>query len=119
MRILRAAVPVVKIEESIKFKEKVKAMTQLTEEQIQNELKKLQNWELKGDKIQKEFTFGTFREALAFIVRLGFEAEGHGHHPEITNVYNSVTLRLSTHDAGDRVTSKDIDLAGAIDKIGK
>ena len=53
-----------------------------------------------NDALTKTFTFGSFREALSFMVRVGFEAEAMNHHPEWTNVYNCVFIRLSTHDAG-------------------
>ncbi|PKP15860.1 MAG: 4a-hydroxytetrahydrobiopterin dehydratase, partial [Bacteroidetes bacterium HGW-Bacteroidetes-23] len=55
-------------------------------------------------------------KALAFIVQIGIFAEKQNHHPEIKNVYNKVSLRLTTHDS-DGVTEKDIKLALAIDKI--
>ena len=48
------------------------------------------------------------------IVRVGFEAEEPNHHPEIVNVYNRVSFSLSTHDAGDAITERDIALAGRI-----
>lgn len=51
------------------------------------------------------------------MVRVGFEAEALVHHPNWSNVYNSVSITLNTHDAGDQVTEKDIELAKAIEKI--
>lgn len=92
-------------------------MNALTADEITEKLKGLEGWSAEGDKIGKDFAFNNFKEALAFLVRVGLEAETHGHHPEIFNVYNSVTIKLSTHDAGDKVTQKDIDLANAIDNI--
>ena len=53
--------------------------------------------------------------ALAFMVRAGFEAEVVNHHPDWTNVYNRVSVRLTTHDAGGRVTDKDFELARRFD----
>ncbi|MEX0647575.1 MAG: 4a-hydroxytetrahydrobiopterin dehydratase [Balneolaceae bacterium] len=94
-------------------------MDPLSEENIQNELQKLDNWTFRDDKIHREFTFSDFKTALTFLVRIGFEAEKLVHHPEIKNVYNTVSISLSTHDAGDKVTSKDFELAKAIDKISK
>ena len=58
-----------------------------------------------------------FSEALSFLVKVGIEAEKLNHHPEIHNIYNKVTLKLCTHDAGNRVTEKDIVLARAIEKL--
>jgi len=89
----------------------------LNENEIKKALEDLNNWSFENNKITKKFTFGDFREAISFLVRLSFEAEDHVHHPEIFNVYNSVTISLSTHDAGDKVTDKDIKLAKAIDSL--
>lgn len=94
-------------------------MEPLTKEQIEKELKNLKDWTYSGNKIHRELKFEDFKSALAFIVRVGFEAESLVHHPELKNVYNTVSISLSTHDAGDKVTSKDIDLAKAIDQISK
>lgn len=94
-------------------------MNALTRDEIDRELSELTGWEFSDDKIHRELTFGNFREALSFMVRVGFEAEELVHHPEWTNVYNTVNISLSTHDADDKVTSKDIKLAKAIDKIYK
>lgn len=92
-------------------------MDPLTTEQIKKELSNLDGWSYEDDKIIKEFTFPDFREAITFMVRVGFEAESLVHHPDWSNVYNTVLIRLSTHDAGDKVTEKDIKLAKAIEKI--
>jgi len=74
----------------------------------------LPGWEIDGDRLVRTFTFGTFREAMSFMVRVGFEAEAMDHHPELTNVYNRVTVALTTHDAGDRITRADTELARRI-----
>ena len=63
------------------------------------------------------FKFKDFSEAFAFMTRVALVAEKMDHHPEWTNVYNKVEIRLSTHDAGDMVTDKDRKLAAAIDTI--
>jgi 4a-hydroxytetrahydrobiopterin dehydratase len=88
----------------------------LTNQQIDEGLASLAGWARDGNAIRREFKFGSFREAVSFIVRISFEAEQRDHHPELANVYNRVTIRLSTHDAGG-VTEKDFDLARAIDAI--
>jgi len=77
----------------------------------------LPGWELQENALAKEFTFGSFREALSFMVRAGFEAEAMDHHPDWTNVYNRVAVRLNTHDAGGRVTAKDVELARRLQRI--
>lgn len=94
-------------------------MEPLSESEIQNELKKLNEWSFSENKIHREFSFSDFKTALSFIVRVGFDAEDQGHHPELFNVYNTVQISLATHDAGDKVTDKDINLAKAIDAIYK
>jgi 4a-hydroxytetrahydrobiopterin dehydratase len=62
------------------------------------------------------FKFKTFSEAFAFMTRVALAAERAGHHPDWSNSYNTVTIRLSTHDAGG-LSDKDIALAEAIDKL--
>jgi len=86
----------------------------LTPAEITTALGGLPGWTCADDALVKEFKFGTFREALSFMVRVGFEAEALDHHPEWTNVYNRVAIRLNTHDAGGKVTAKDVALARKI-----
>ncbi len=86
----------------------------LSEDAIREALGRLDGWELADDTITRTFQFGSFKEAFGFLARVAFEAEARNHHPEIWNVYNRVRLSLNTHDAGGKVTEKDIDLAEAI-----
>ncbi|AGA77123.1 4a-hydroxytetrahydrobiopterin dehydratase [Echinicola vietnamensis] len=74
-------------------------------------------WEEKNDQLIRVFEFSDFQEAFAFMTRVAFLAEEQGHHPNWSNVYNSVTIALTTHDAGNKVTDKDKKLAAAIDKL--
>jgi 4a-hydroxytetrahydrobiopterin dehydratase len=74
-------------------------------------------WTEKDNKLQKSFTFSDFTEAFGFMAKVAIEAEKMNHHPEWSNVYNSVSFQLSTHDAGDIVTEKDRQLAEIIDKL--
>jgi 4a-hydroxytetrahydrobiopterin dehydratase len=83
---------------------------------IAKELESLKDWNYSDNAIEKKFQFKDFIEALGFIVQVGLLAEKKNHHPELFNVYNKITLRLSTHDANG-VTSKDIALAKAIDEL--
>jgi len=85
--------------------------------EIQAALDALPGWAFERDALAKTFRFGGFREAMSFMVRVGFEAEATNHHPEWTNVYDCVAVRLNTHDVGDRVTAKDVELARRIQKI--
>ena len=84
----------------------------MSDDALEVALATLAGWKREGNAIAREFRFGSFREAVAFIVRVGFEAEQRDHHPEIWNVYNRVRITLSTHDAGG-VTEKDFNLARA------
>lgn len=91
--------------------------TPLTELQIARALIPLAGWRYEEEALVKEFVFADFREALAWMVRAGFEAEALNHHPEWTNIYRTVTVRLKTHDAGDRVTALDVELATRLEKL--
>ncbi len=71
----------------------------------------------KDKALRAEFKFKDFREAFAFMTEVAFAAEAANHHPEWSNVYNTVSVKLTTHDAGNTVTQKDHDLASAISKI--
>ena len=75
------------------------------------------DWIESGNRLKKTFTFKDFSEAFAFMTRVAMIAEKMDHHPLWTNVYNSVSFELSTHDAGDKVTEKDHRLARAIDQV--
>lgn len=90
---------------------------QLTDEQIADALKQLPGWSHADDRLTRDYKFKDFSEAMGFIVRVGLLAEQQNHHPELFNVYNSVKVSLNTHDAGGKVTSKDVDLAKAIQKL--
>ncbi|MEX0686679.1 MAG: 4a-hydroxytetrahydrobiopterin dehydratase [Balneolales bacterium] len=89
----------------------------LNQKEIEQKLSDLNGWKVENDKLTKDFKFSNFRESVAFITRIAFEAEEAVHHPEIFNVYNKVSLSLSTHDAGGKITQKDIGLAKKIDEI--
>lgn len=91
-------------------------MDKLSEGDIQKKLEKLEGWEFKGDAIHTSFEFENFKEAFSVMVRIAFEAEAQQHHPEWQNVYNELTISLSTHDAGG-VTEKDFKLAHTIEEI--
>ena len=69
-----------------------------------------------GKSITKTFKFKTFRDAMAWMTRIAFEAEAADHHPEWTNVYNRVEVLLTTHDAGG-LTDKDLNLARKMDAL--
>ena len=91
-------------------------MKKMNTTEIEKALKTLSGWSLKDDMIVKSFTFEDFTEAFSKMTHIAFECEKQNHHPNWENVYNSLTIKLSTHDA-DGVTQKDIDLATSIEKI--
>lgn len=74
-------------------------------------------WKEDNDSLGREFEFADFSEAWAFMNRVALLAEKHNHHPDWTNSYNKVSIKLSSHDAGSKVTDKDRKLAAAIDKL--
>lgn len=74
-------------------------------------------WIEQDNKLKAEFQFNNFVDAFAFMTKVAILAEKADHHPYWSNVYNRVTIELSTHDAGDIVTEKDHKLAKSIDKL--
>ena len=89
----------------------------LTDDQIAKAMTDLPGWTYDNNKLTKTFVFNSFKEALSFVVRIGMHAEEQQHHPEIHNIYNKVTLSLSTHDAGDKVTARDHQLGKTIESF--
>lgn len=74
-------------------------------------------WKEENNKLIKDFTFKDFVQAFGFMSQVAILAEKQNHHPFWTNMYNQVHFELSTHDAGDKVTDKDRDLAKKIDEV--
>ena len=91
-------------------------MNKLTESQIQKKLKQLPDWEFVDNAIETTLEFETFKDCFSIMARIAFEVEAQNHHPEWLNVYNKLSIRLSTHDAGG-VTEKDFKLAKTIEAI--
>ena len=75
------------------------------------------NWTEKDNTLYRKFEFKDFSEAFSFMTRVALIAEKMNHHPKWTNVWNTVEVWLSTHDAGDVVTDKDRKLAEKIDGL--
>lgn len=92
--------------------------TKLERSQIEAALLQLAGWNLEEDAqaIRREFKFKNFSEAFSFMTRSALAAEKMDHHPEWSNVYNKVDVRLTTHSAGG-VTALDIDLAKKMDRF--
>ena len=90
----------------------------LTDAQRIEALGRLKGWghDAKADALTRDFKFKDFSEAFAFMTRGALLAQAANHHPEWSNVYNKVTICLTTHDAGG-MTARDVALAEAIDKL--
>ncbi len=86
----------------------------LIDAEIELALAGLPGWNRDGDAIARHYKFADFTHAFAFMARIALLAEKADHHPEWSNVYNRVDIRLTTHDAGG-LTARDVDLARAID----
>lgn len=84
----------------------------LTYAEITHALTHLPGWVWEREALAKTFVFENFREAMAFMLKAGFEADAMDHHPEWTNCYNTVAIRLTTHDSGNKVSARDVELAG-------
>ena len=88
----------------------------LSEEDINEKLQGLPGWSISNGKLHKEFTFETFNQAFGFMTRAAMEIEKMNHHPEWLNVYNRLTIELTTHDAGG-ITQNDINLARILNSL--
>lgn len=91
-------------------------MEALSEKEITEKLNEFEGWEYEEGALHTVFEFEDFKEAFSAMTRIAFEAEKMNHHPEWTNVYNTLEIYLSTHDA-DGVTEKDFKLAKIIDSL--
>ena len=92
-------------------------MGKLSEAELLQRLEGLRDWTRDGDAIRRQFVFDGFASAVAFVVRIGFDAEAADHHPDILiSNYKKVTVTFSTHDAGG-LTGKDFDGAEAVDRV--
>ena len=88
--------------------------SKLTDAQIADALPGIPGWALDGDGIERAYEFADFAAAFGFMARVALLAEKADHHPEWSNVWNKVRIRLTTHDAGG-LTARDFALARAID----
>jgi len=91
-------------------------MSKLSEHDIEKCLLRFPDWEYYDNAIHAEFEFENFKDCFSAMSRIAFECEAQNHHPDWSNVYNVLTISLSTHDAGG-VTDKDFNLAEAIEAI--
>ncbi len=90
----------------------------LSDTELNNALNQLEGWTQKEGKLHRQFQFSSFVEAFGFMSSVALVAESMGHHPEWFNVYNRVTIDLTTHDAGG-ITNKDVELAKKANELAK
>ena len=74
------------------------------------------NWSLKGERLHRDLKFNSFVEAFGFMAKVALLAESKNHHPNWSNVYNRVSIDLTTHDLGG-LSSLDVELAAAIEAL--
>ncbi len=91
-------------------------MKRMDDADIQRRLAEIPGWELRDGSLYREFRMANFVEAFAFMTSVALIAERMNHHPDWTNVYNVVRVRLSTHDAGG-ISEKDFALASEISAL--
>ena len=88
----------------------------LSEQEIQNELNRLQGWTIVNGKLNRRLELNSFVDAFSFMTKVALSAEKKNHHPEWFNVYNRLNIDLVTHDIGG-ISNYDIKLAWIINKL--
>jgi 4a-hydroxytetrahydrobiopterin dehydratase len=88
----------------------------LSELELRSALEKLPGWAVANGKLHREYKFRDFSYAFGFMATAATAIEKRNHHPEWSNVYNRVTVDLTTHDAGG-ITAKDTELAALLDEV--
>lgn len=91
-------------------------MDKLSDNDIEKKLLRYPDWDYFDDALHAEFEFENFKDCFSAMSRIAFECEAQNHHPNWSNVYNVLTISISTHDAGG-VTEKDFKLIEAIEAI--
>lgn len=91
-------------------------MKKLTQTELDAAIAQLPQWKIVNNKLNRTFKFTDFVEAFGFMTKVAIVSEKMDHHPELFNVYNRVTIDLTTHDAGG-ISNLDIDLAKKIDRL--
>ena len=91
---------------------------QVIEEQALNDwLSAHPDWFVKGEELCGRYKFKDFMQAFGFLTQAAIFIEKHDHHPKIENAYNKVQFSMNTHDAGNKITDRDLKLAEAIESI--
>jgi 4a-hydroxytetrahydrobiopterin dehydratase len=92
--------------------------TKLSEAEITAALDALPGWSVEHEKLHRSYKFADFAHAIGFMMTAAPKIEKLDHHPEWANVYNRVTVHLTTHDSGG-ITKKDVELAGILEAIAQ
>ncbi len=92
------------------------ARKKLGAQELEQVLQRLREWSIQNDKLHREYKFPDFAHAIGFMMTAAVLIEKMNHHPEWQNVYNRVTVDLTTHDSGG-ITSADIELAELLDRL--
>ncbi len=91
-------------------------MKKLTDFEIARNLESLEDWDFYDNALHTDFEFDNFKDCMSAMNRIAFECEALNHHPEWTNIYNTLDIKLTTHDANG-VTLLDFKLASIINQI--
>lgn len=89
----------------------------LSDEELATSLNDLTDWEIKEGKLHKTYKFGSFAEAIGWMVSVAIHADKMDHHPEWSNVYNKVQVNLVTHDLDDAISNWDVTLAKKMEEL--
>ncbi|MEM9556422.1 MAG: 4a-hydroxytetrahydrobiopterin dehydratase [Acidobacteriota bacterium] len=92
------------------------SIQKLPTSEIETRLQTLDGWSLRDGKLHRRLQFDDFVAAFGFMTRVALVAESMQHHPDWSNVYNTVTIELTTHDAGG-ISTSDFELAARIDDL--
>lgn len=93
------------------------ARRKLDDEEIQSALSELSGWAVHDGKLHKTFKFGSFAQAIGWMVSVAIYADKIDHHPEWSNVYSRVRVDLVTHDLGNCISNLDVELARKMDSL--
>ena len=93
-------------------------LPKLTGDEIEIGLRPLSDWKVVNEKLHREYQFPDFVHALGFMATAAIAIEKRNHHPEWSNVYNRVTVDLTTHDAGG-ITQNDLELAALLENLAQ
>ena len=93
------------------------ARYKLSDEELTAVLSQLSGWQIKDGKLQKTYKFGSFAQAMGWMMSVAIHADKMDHHPEWSNVYNRVTVDLVTHDLGNAISSFDVELAKKMEEL--